>query len=85
MDAIEKAISRNELARHCKRETKGAEMTVQLIAELLLEMGTAPDSLGTPVFNDRILTIWEEKKTCSMHPRSPRCGSVYTHRSYLKR
>ena len=61
MDAIEKAITRNELARHCKRKTRGAELTAQLIEELLLDMGTATDSLGVPVFNERMLTIWKEE------------------------
>ena len=61
MDAIEKAITRNELARHCKRKTRGAELTAQLIEELLLDMGTATDSFGVPVFNERMLTIWKEE------------------------
>jgi len=61
MDAIEKAITRNELARHCKRKTRGTELTAQLIEELLLDMGTATDSFGVPVFNERMLTIWKEE------------------------
>ena len=61
MDAIEKATTRNELARHCKKKTRGAELTAQLIEELLLDMGTATDSFGVPVFNERVLTIWKEE------------------------
>jgi len=41
IDAIQKAITRNELARYFKMKTRRAELTARLIEELLLEMETA--------------------------------------------
>jgi len=65
--AILKAITREELAHHCRRRTRGAEVTLQLIEELLLAFGTATDSCGVPLL---MVTIWEE--AYSMHSRSSR-------------
>ena len=39
--AAKSAITRTELARHCKRRTRGEEKTKQLIEELLLSFSTA--------------------------------------------
>ena len=85
MDAIEKAINKNELARHCKRKTRGAELTVQLIEELLLEMGISTDSLGTPVFNDRILTCPSGKKQSMYHAFKIPQMSLYTITGHIKK
>ena len=60
--AVLKAITREELARHCRRRTRGAEVTLQLIEELLLAFGTATDSYGVPLFGEQMVTIWEEEK-----------------------
>ena len=60
--AVLKAITREELARHCRRQTRGAEVTLQLIEELLLAFGTATDSYGVLLFGDQMVTIWEEQK-----------------------
>ena len=47
-----KAISKEELSHHCHRRTRGAEVTLQLIEELLLQLSTATDSLGVPVLSE---------------------------------
>ncbi|XP_056224228.1 uncharacterized protein LOC130163831 [Seriola aureovittata] len=58
---IRKYLSREELALHCWRRTRGEETTVQLLEELLrLFMGSSGnDSLGVPLFDsERMEHIW---------------------------
>ena len=62
MSAILKAITKEELSRHCRRRTRGGEVTLQLIEELLLQFSTATDSLDVPLVSEKMVTIWEEKK-----------------------
>ena len=61
-DAVKKAIKKEELARHCRRKTRGVEQTMELIEELLLSLSTATDTLGVPLFKEEMTTIWEEQK-----------------------
>lgn len=60
--AVMKAISRKEMARHCRRRTRGAAETLHLIETLLLSLSGATDTLGVPLFRDEIKDIWEEQK-----------------------
>ena len=53
-----KAVTRNEMARHGRRRTRGADVTLQLIEELLL----ATNSYGIPLFGEQMVTVWEEEK-----------------------
>ena len=64
MSAVRKAITREELSRHCHRRTRGAELTLEQIERLLLELSSplATDSSGEPVLSNKMVTIWEEKK-----------------------
>ena len=50
MSAVQKAITTNELSRHCRRRTRGADETFKNIEALLLQFTYATDSLGVPVF-----------------------------------
>ena len=61
---IHKAITRNELSRHCRRRIREVELTLDLIEGLLLQLSIsfATDSTGEPVLNDKMVTIWEEEK-----------------------
>ena len=43
--ATTKAVTKEELARHCRRRTRGMEEMTQLIEELLLSMSHATDTL----------------------------------------
>ena len=61
-DAVRQALSRDELVRHCRRVTRGAQKTIKLIEELLLSLTTATDTLGVRLFNDQMASIWEEEK-----------------------
>ena len=60
--AVRKAINKEELARHCRRKTRGAENTVQLIEGLLLSLSQATDTLGVPLMKQEMSGIWEEQK-----------------------
>jgi len=50
MNAIEKSISKAEMARHCRRRTRGVEETAKGIEALLLQFTPATDTLGVPLF-----------------------------------
>ena len=56
MNAIEKSISKAEMARHCRRRTRGVEKTAKGIEALLLQFTPATDTLGVPLF--RYLCIY---------------------------
>ena len=49
--AIRKAIKKEELARHCRRRTRGATETATLIEAMLLEMTLATDANGVPLLS----------------------------------
>jgi hypothetical protein len=79
--AAKSAITRTELARHCKRRTRGEEKTTQLIEELLLSLSTATDPLGVPLLKEEMSTVWEEWKRhikCIQDPPT----ALHHHRAY---
>ena len=59
--AIRKAITRDELALHCRRRTRGAEATVTAIETLLLALVDATNTLGVPLLTDEMTMIWAEQ------------------------
>ena len=59
---VKKAISKEELAHHCRRKTRGTSSTTDLIEALLLAMSPATDSLGVKLFSDAMQEIWVEQK-----------------------
>ena len=89
VSAIQKAISKEELARHCCRRTRGAEVTLQLIEELVLELSSSPtavDSNGVHVFSgDMVKILNEEKKhiKCIQDPDGIRLYTVMGHIMFL--
>ena len=64
MSAVPKAITREELLRHCRRRSRGAQLTLELIEWLLLRVvqPLATDSSGEPVLSNKMVTIWGEEK-----------------------
>ena len=68
--AIRKATTRVELARHCKRSTRGATATVSLIKMLLLEL-TFADASSERLFKDDMMTIWREQKRHVVYLQDP--------------
>ena len=59
--AIQKAISKDEMARHCKWRTRGVKQTTEAIEALLLSFSMATDTLGVPLLKEEIKSIWEEQ------------------------
>ena len=85
LSATRKALTREELSRHCRRRTRGAELNLQLIEGLLLQLTTATDSLGVPVFSAQMAAIWdEEKKHVSCLQDVPGV-SLYTVTGYINK
>ena len=83
MHAVRKAVSKEELSRHCRRRTRGAEVTLQLIEELLLQLSTATDSLGVPVLSVHMVTILEEEKKHLKCIQDPSGVALYTLTGYI--
>ena len=67
-------LSRKELALHCRRRTRGAETTTDLIDQLIesLRGDRGLDTLGMPIFDQPLMDkIWSEEKkhmTCIQDP-----------------
>lgn len=60
--AARKAIKVSELARHCRRRTRGTDETIKVIESLLLTLSHATDSLGVPVLRSDMVAIWKEQR-----------------------
>lgn len=59
---IRKALSKEELLRHCRRRTRGVDETTAALEALLLSLSSATDTLGVPLLKDEMQMIWEEQK-----------------------
>lgn len=81
--AVKKAITRKELARHCRRRTRGTEETEKLIETLLLSMSTATDTLGVPLFREEMKDIWVEQRRHVSCLQDPSNTSLYTITGHL--
>ena len=51
ISAIQKAITSDELGKHCHRRTRGTEETMKAIEDLLLQFSPATDSVVVPIFS----------------------------------
>ena len=78
--AVQKAISKDELAKHCRRRTRGVKETT---APLLLcshrHSWCTPSEGGDEDYLDRAV------EACQLHPGSTRGGAVHHHRSPKER
>lgn len=83
--AAQKAIGKEEMARHCRRKTRGTEKTEQLIESLLLSFSTATDSLGGPLFSEAMKDVWEEQKKHVKCIQDPVNVELYTTTGHLKK
>ena len=62
-EAVRRAVGKKELALHCRRRTRGAEATANLLESLLTTMAPATDVLGVHLFREEMLAeIWPEQK-----------------------
>lgn len=76
--AVRKAISKQELARHCRRQTRGTVETTEAVEQMLLSFSAATDSLGMPLLKPEITTIWEEQKKHVACIQDPPTIQLYT-------
>ena len=61
--AVMNAVSKKELAKHCRRRTRGAVEMESQLTELFNSLASATDVLGVPLFRDEMLTeIWPEQR-----------------------
>ena len=63
-DAAAKAIKKSELARHCRRRTRGIDSTIKSIEELILAYTGCTDTLGVPLFKEEdqsMVTVYKEQ------------------------
>ncbi|TWW53092.1 hypothetical protein D4764_0263750 [Takifugu flavidus] len=62
---LDKHITKDELALHCRRRTRGEETSIQLLDQLLTELmtGKGNDALGVPLLDTvRMQHIWAHPK-----------------------
>ena len=57
-----KLLTKQELAQHCRRRTRGEDETTELIEELFLSMANATDTLGVPLMSSGKTSIWDKQK-----------------------
>ncbi|XP_034460728.1 uncharacterized protein LOC117773137 [Hippoglossus hippoglossus] len=78
---ISKQLSREEMALHCRRRTRGEERTIHLLEELLgMLMGSrGNDSLGVPLFDsERMEHIWRVQRKHVKCIQDPPGVALYT-------
>ena len=75
---MKKAVTKDELAKHCRRRTRGAEKTVELIEALLLALTPATDSLGVPLLRVEMSDIWKEQQRHVACLQDPAGLQLYT-------
>lgn len=76
--AIRKATTKEELARHCRRRTRGATESANLIESSLLALSAATDSLGVQLFREDMMEIWAGQKHHLLCLQDPPNVSLYT-------
>ncbi|XP_066928708.1 uncharacterized protein [Clytia hemisphaerica] len=85
LSAVKKAINSGEMARYCKRRTRGAEKTIEMIENLILSMTGATDSLGVPLFKATIVDVWEEQRRHVKCIQDPDGFQLYTQTGSLEK
>ena len=83
--AVRKAVTSEELARHCRRRTRGEDKTVELMETLLSSLFSATDTLGNPLFREEISEIWMEQKKHVACLQDPPDIPLYTITGHLKK
>jgi hypothetical protein len=77
--AVMNAVSKKELARHCRRRTRGTDETESQLTGLFNSLASATDVLGVPLFRDEMLTeIWPEQQKHVACIQDPPGVSLYT-------
>ena len=82
--AVIKAITKDEMAKHCRRRTRG-QSTTGKIEDLLLSLTSATDTLGVPVLGEDMKLIWEEEKKHVPCFQDPPNIQLYTKTGSIKK
>ena len=85
---VDDKLTKEEMALHCRRRTRGAEVTTKMIENLIIKFtGEAgKDSLGVPVLDqERIWLIWETQKRHVVCIQDPPEFQLYTQTGTLKK
>ena len=83
--AAKNAIKKEEMARHCRRRTRGTDATKKLIDSLLLSLSAATDTLGVPLFAESMKDVWEEQRQHVKCLQDPPGVQLYTITGHLKK
>ena len=76
--AVSKAIKKEELELHCRRRTRGVEVTIDAIENLILSYTGVKDLLGVPLLKQEMLDVWKEEKRHVRCIQDPPNISLYT-------
>ena len=82
---VAKTLTREEMARHCRRRTRGTQETTDLIEKLLLSLAPATDSLGVKLLKEEMEDIWAEQKRHIKCIQDPPNIPLYTITGHLKK
>ncbi|XP_055065387.2 uncharacterized protein [Misgurnus anguillicaudatus] len=80
-EVVSKHLSKQELALHCRRRTRGEETTILLLERLLKELMTSngSDSMGVPLLDrERMEHIWTVQKKHVKCIQDPPGVALYT-------
>lgn len=58
-ETVRKATNKNELAKHCRRRTRGTNATIAFLDELITSLTGVTESLGVPLFRDDESIVWD--------------------------
>lgn len=86
--ALDKRISKKELALHCRRTTRGVEVTTRSLEELITTMSgpAGLSEMGVPLFNQsRMEVIWRLQKRHILCIQDPPGVQLYTKVRELKK
>lgn len=80
-EEVNKHLTKEELALHCRRRTRGEETTIRLLEQLLRELGgnSGNDSLGVPLIDrERMDYVWRVQRKHVKCIQDPPGIALYT-------
>ena len=83
--AVSKAVTKEELAHHCRRRTRGTEETTAKIESLFLVLSGTIDVFGDPLLRSEMTDIWEEQKRHIKCIQDPPGIPLYTITGHLNK
>lgn len=62
-ETVNRVVGKTEMARHCRRRTRGTEKTIQSIESVFLSFYNSTECPGVPLFRDGAMDLWHVEKT----------------------